>query len=266
MTDQIPEAQAGQREDHDPEGPPQARACEAGSSAEQTPVPRQKLAALEAVLFMAAEPLAPSELSEILEVSLSEVEALAGQLERECAGRGVQVMRVAGGYQFCTRPEHGPSVAKLHKPERFRLSRAALETLAIIAYKQPVTRPEIDAIRGVNSDSALDTLCQYGIACEAGRKDAPGRPLLYCTTEDFLGKFGLDSVADLPSLDSVPVDEAAATREVEEAVGPGAEAEPPGGQPQQDARPEQAPEEGLDEEPDNGLEDGLENAEGQREV
>jgi segregation and condensation protein B len=98
-------------------------------------------------------------------------------------------------------------VAKLHKPERFRLSRASLETLAIVAYKQPATRPEIDAIRGVNSDSPLDTLLQYELVCEAGRKDAPGRPLLYRTTDSFLGKFGLNSIADLPGLDTIPTDE-----------------------------------------------------------
>ncbi len=166
----------------------------------------QKLAALEAVLFMAAEPLEPRELADILEVTPVEVENLAYDLEMLYAHRGLQLSRIAGGYQVTTRPEYGHIVARLHKPERFRLSRAALETLAIVAYKQPVTRPEIDAIRGVNSDSPLDTLYQYELVCEAGRKDTPGRPMLYRTTENFLGHFGLNSIADLPGLDTIPVE------------------------------------------------------------
>lgn len=166
-----------------------------------------RLAALEAVLFMAAEPLGGAELAEILEVPPAEVEALVARLEADYEGRGIQVARVAGGYQVCTRPEYAPYVAKLHEPERFRLSRAALETLAIVAYKQPVTRPEVEAIRGVNSDSPLDTLVQYELVCEAGRKDAPGRPLLYRTTQSFLGRFGLNSIEDLPRLDAIPVPE-----------------------------------------------------------
>ena len=135
--------------------------------------------------------------------------------------------------QVCTRPEYGPSVAKLHKPERFRLSRAALETLAIVAYKQPVTRPEVDAIRGVNSDSVLDTLTQYELVREAGRKEAPGRPLLYRTTENFLGHFGLDSVDDLPRLDAIPVDQDQAQADV-----PPSAPEPT--EPQPDPAPEPA--------------------------
>jgi segregation and condensation protein B len=172
---------------------------------EQSP---EKLAALEAVLFMAAEPIPPAELAEILAVTPREADELARQLDAAYAGRGIQVTRVAGGYQVCTRPEYGSYVAKLHKPERFRLSRAALETLAIVAYKQPVTRPEVDALRGVNSDSVLDTLVQYQLICEAGRKETPGRPLLYRTTDNFLGHFGLNSVDDLPQLDAIAVDEA----------------------------------------------------------
>jgi len=169
---------------------------------------RTKLCALEAVLFMAAEPLPMVDLAEILEITLEAAEVLVRQLESEYAARGIHVQRVAGGLQVGTRPEYGHYIAKLLKPERFRLSRAALETLAIVAYKQPVTRPEVDAIRGVNSDSPLDTLLQYELVCEAGRKDAPGRPLLYRTTDSFLGKFGLNSIADLPGLDTIPTDEA----------------------------------------------------------
>jgi segregation and condensation protein B len=168
----------------------------------------ERLAPLEAVLFMAAEPLSASELAEILQVSPQEADDLARALDDHYAGRGLQVTRIAGGYQVCTRPEYAAFVARLHKPERFRLSRAALETLAIVAYRQPVTRPEIEGIRGVNSDSPIDTLLQYALICEAGRKDTPGRPVLYRTTQDFLGHFGLDSIEDLPQLESIPEAEA----------------------------------------------------------
>jgi segregation and condensation protein B len=200
----------------------------------------QALAALEAVLFMAAEPLPPAELAEILGVTAGEVAALARQLDAAYAGRGIQVTRVAGGYQVCTRPEYGSYVAKLHKPERFRLSRAALETLAIVAYKQPVTRPEVDAIRGVNSDSPLDTLTQYQLIHEAGRKETPGRPVLYRTTDDFLGHFGLNSVDDLPRLDAIPVDEAQPHADVPT---PATKAAPdePGAEPESAGSDEQSP-------------------------
>jgi segregation and condensation protein B len=163
---------------------------------------------------MAAEPIPSAELAEILEVTPAAADELAVELASIYEGGGIQVVRVAGGYQTATRPEYGQFVAKLHKPERFRLSRAALETLAIIAYKQPITRPEIEAIRGVNSDSPVDTLSQYELICEVGRKEAPGRPVLYRTTDSFLGTFGLNSVDDLPHLDTIPADEAAVRAEI----------------------------------------------------
>ncbi len=187
---------------------PETRASDSGPDL-------SKLAALEAVLFMAAEPIGAAELAEIIGVTPAEVEALAAELGVLFEDRGVQLARVAGGYQVSTRPEYGPFVAKLHKPERFRLSRAAFETLAIIAYKQPVTRPEMEAVRGVNADSAVDTLMQYQLIREAGRKDAPGRPMQYQTTESFLGYFGLNSVKDLPPIDSIPADEDAVRAEVQ---------------------------------------------------
>jgi segregation and condensation protein B len=179
----------------------------------------RRLAALEAVLFMAAESIGAGELADILEVKPADVEQIVARLDEQCSGRGIQVQRVAGGYQICTRPEYGPYVAKLHQPERFRLSRAALETLAIVAYKQPITRPEIEAIRGVNSDSPVDTLSQYELICEVGRKDSPGRPMLYRTTDNFLGQFGLNSVEDLPSIEPPPGDEQSMPAEPDAADG-----------------------------------------------
>jgi segregation and condensation protein B len=207
MIDQTPEVAPTIEADEEP-------VAELSSSGE-------KLAALEAVLFMAAEPIGATELAEILDVTPAGAEALCRELAAVFEGRGVQIARVAGGYQVATRPEYGPYVAKLHKPERFRLSRAALETLAIIAYKQPVTRPEVEAVRGVNSDSAIDTLTQYQLVCEAGRKEAPGRPVLYRTTDSFLGHFGLNSVEDLPRIEAIPADEEAVRAEVEQALGGG---------------------------------------------
>ena len=195
-----------------------------------------KLATLEAVFFMAAEPLSGDEVAEILEVTPEEAVGMIEELGASYEGRGLQISRIAGGYQLATRPEYGPSVAKLHKPERFRLSRAALETLAIVAYKQPVTRPEIEAIRGVNSDSPLDTLLQYQLLCEAGRKDTPGRPVLYRTTENFLGHFGLDSIADLPQLETIPADDVAARAEAAEVLGKEAAAETPAEPEEEDSR------------------------------
>jgi segregation and condensation protein B len=174
----------------------------------------QRLAALEAILFMAAEPITAAELAEILEIGRADLDQLVARLGGQYRGRGIQITRVAGGYQTCTRPEYGPYVARLHKPERFRLSRAALETLAIVAYRQPITRPEIEAIRGVNSDSPIDTLGQYELICEAGRRDSPGRPVLYRTTDNFLGQFGLNSVEDLPSIESLPADDQVVRTEV----------------------------------------------------
>ena len=219
MTDEMSETQ--QPEAIDAEGVPDSAAGE---------VDADRLDALEAVMFMAAEPIPGAELAEILEVTPADADELIAHLSELYAGRGLQVSRVAGGYQVCTRPEYGPYVAKLHKPERFRLSRAALETLAIVAYKQPITRPEIESIRGVNSDSPVDTLVQYELIREAGRKDTPGRPMLYRTTDNFLGQFGLNSVEDLPRLDAIPADEAAARAEASEKLGgtPDAEDTPKG--------------------------------------
>ena len=206
MTDQLPEAESPT--------PTQEQ-----TETEADPKRAEKRAALEAVLFMAAEPIPAAELAEILEVTPADAQQIAAELADRYADSGIQITRVAGGYQVCTRSQYGPFVAKLHKPERFRLSRAALETLAIVAYKQPITRPEIEAIRGVNSDSPVDTLSQYELIREAGRKDSPGRPMLYRTTDNFLGHFGLDSVEDLPSIDTIPSDESAVRAEVTAALG-----------------------------------------------
>ncbi len=164
--------------------------------------------ALEAILMVAEEPLPPSLLAKIVGTSAADVEARCDALAAEYAadGRGFVLARVAGGYRFQTATEQAPYV------ERFvldghsqRISSAALETLAIVAYKQPISRNQIAAIRGVNADSVMRTLHKRGYVAEVARDVGPGQAVLYGTTPEFLQRMGLDSVDDLPPLgDFVP--------------------------------------------------------------
>jgi segregation and condensation protein B len=156
---------------------------------------------LEAMLFVAAEPVTTAQLATALDVSNSVVERGLNELDASLSSRGLRLQRHAGRVQLTT----APALAELI--ERFlgleatsHLSRAALETLAIIAYQQPVTRPQIDAIRGVNSDSMMKSLLNKGLILESGRADGPGRPILYSTTPEFLQHFGLNSILEMPSL------------------------------------------------------------------
>jgi len=161
-------------------------------------------AMLEALLFSAAGAVSEEQLAEACEMPLDTVKEALRLLERECdtLHRGVAVYRVAGGYRMMTRPEYADVIRRLGKEEKQlqSLSRAALEVLAIVAYKQPITRAEIDNIRGVSSESALRTLLDRGLIEESGRKPVIGRPLLYVTTPEFLLRFGLLSLQDLPPL------------------------------------------------------------------
>lgn len=160
--------------------------------------------ALEAVLFVATAPLSVRRLAEVLELEVPLVEAALAQLQvRLDETRGLELRRVAGGYQLVTRAAHAAAVARLGPVRRVSLSSAALEVLAVIAYRQPVTRAEIEAVRGVNSESTIRTLLDYGLIEEAGRKDAPGRPILYATTQRFLETFGLNDVSELPPLEAI---------------------------------------------------------------
>jgi len=163
------------------------------------------LSKLEAMLFVAPGSVTPAQLAVALDIPVKDVESALGELNAQYKGRGIRLQRHAGRYQLTTAPETA------HLIERFldleatsRLSRAALETLAIIAYKQPVTHPEIDAIRGVNSDGVLKSLLSKGLIQEAGRAERPGRPFLYETTSDFLNHFGLTSLEELPPLSPIP--------------------------------------------------------------
>jgi len=157
---------------------------------------------LEALLFASDTPVEITTIREVLELDSPDtardlVDALSTRLRAE--ERALQVIEVGGGFRLVTRPEVAPWLVKLARARtRQRLSRPALETLAIIAYRQPVSRPEVDAVRGVNSEGVLDNLLERRLVRIAGRKDTPGRPFLYETTRDFLVAFGLRDLADLP--------------------------------------------------------------------
>ena len=157
---------------------------------------------LEAMLFVAAEPVAPTQLAAALETTTTEVEQGLRALEESLATRGLRVQRHAGRVQLTTAPEIAALIERfLGLEATTRLSRAALETLSIIAYQQPVTRPQVDAVRGVNSDGMMKSLLSKGLIQETGRADGPGRPILYSTTPEFLQHFGINSIQDLPPLE-----------------------------------------------------------------
>jgi segregation and condensation protein B len=160
---------------------------------------------LEALLFASDAPLEPERIQELLELESAAaagelVEILQRRLDEN--GRALQVVEAGGGFRLVTRPELAPWLIKLARSKtRHRLSRPALETLAIIAYRQPVSRPEVDAVRGVNSEGVLDSLLERRLIRIAGRKDSPGRPFLYETSREFLVAFGLRDVSELPKVD-----------------------------------------------------------------
>ena len=160
-------------------------------------------AALEALLFVAKNPLTCEQLGEILELDQAKIEELIYALHDRYLidSCGLKVLEINGGYKLGTKPELARYIEALYKQPAQTLSNAALEVLSIIAYKQPVTRGEVDFIRGVQSDRALATLADKGLVKDVGRKDGPGRPILYGTTEQFLLHFGLCSLEDLPNLE-----------------------------------------------------------------
>ena len=160
---------------------------------------------VEALLFASDAPLEAERIREVLDLeNVAAARELVGQLvERyESQPRGLSIMEVGGGWRMVTRPELAPWLVRLARARtRVRLSRPALETLAIVAYKQPVSRPEIDAVRGVNSEATLDNLLERRLIRIAGRKEAPGRPFVYETTREFLVAFGLRDPGDLPKIE-----------------------------------------------------------------
>jgi segregation and condensation protein B len=163
------------------------------------------VARLEALLFVAAGAVLPAQLATALDLPLRVVENALDILEKRLASeispRGFRLQRHLGRVQLTTSPDMANDVERfLGLESTSKLSRAALETLAIIAYQQPVTRPEIDAVRGVSSDGTLKSLLSKGLIQEVGRAERPGRPILYMTTADFLQNFGLNSLEELPPL------------------------------------------------------------------
>lgn len=173
---------------------------------------RGKKSVLEALLFLSGEVLTVSTIKEILEIDDSETARLLGELISEYQNRnsGLLIVEVAHGYQMVTNPEYAEWVRKFKSTHASsKLSMPALETLAIIAYKQPIIRAEIEQIRGVNSDSAIKTLYEKRLIKIMGRKEAPGRPFLYGTTREFLQYFGLKDLSELPTLKDLVREEAA---------------------------------------------------------
>ena len=158
---------------------------------------------LEALLFASDTPLEPERIREVLELpGVAAARELVEALRSRYADRGLQIVEVGGGYRMVTRPELQPWLVRLTRSRtKQRLSRPALETLAIVAYKQPVSRPEVDAIRGVNSEAVLESLLERRLIRIPGRKDAPGRPYLFETTREFLVAFGLRDLGDLPKVE-----------------------------------------------------------------
>ena len=166
----------------------------------------QLMRALEAVLFTSDDPLPLNKLKDVVEAKPEEVkEALAAlKADYDATGRAFTLEEIAGGYQLLTRPQHADIIAKLKKAKADRkLSVAALETLAIIAYKQPIKRVDLEAIRGAASGELIRALMERNLVKIAGREDVPGSPLQYGTTKDFLDTFGLKALEDLPRPEEV---------------------------------------------------------------
>lgn len=164
----------------------------------------ERIAIIEALIFVSEEPLSVKTMAEVLREDREVIETAVGELAREFNGRngGLQLREVAGGWQFATRPEYHEHVrAYLKSRPSAKLSIASLETLAVIAYKQPVTVPEILEIRGVQSPSSIKTLLDKKLIVAKGRKETVGRPMMYGTSRDFLIQFGLKDLSELPSME-----------------------------------------------------------------
>ena len=180
-------------------------------------------AVLEAILFVSGEPTPLKRLTEVLEgIEPDRIRCALTRLQEvhNSVGRGLQIVEIAGGYQIATRPECAPWIRALEKiKSATRLSRSALDTLAIVAYKQPATRGEIESIRGVDSAGVLKTMLERRIIKMVGRREGLGRPILYGTTQEFLKYFGLRDLSELPALKDLK-EIAQAPAEYEPAVEP----------------------------------------------
>jgi segregation and condensation protein B len=173
---------------------------------------REKISVLEALLFLSGELLSVSAIKDVIELPESEVKRLMEELMAEYKNRnaGLLIVEIANGYQMVTNPEYADWVRKFRSIHiSSKLSVPALETLAIIAYKQPIIRAEIEQLRSVNSDSAIKRLLERRLIKIMGRKEVPGRPFLYGTTREFLQYFGLKDLTELPTLKDLVREEAA---------------------------------------------------------
>ena len=156
---------------------------------------------IEAVLFVASEPVSIKALAKLTGAEEAEVTLALQHIDEAFAERGIVLREVGGGYRFASSPAARATVEAYLLPPKNNLSPAALETLAIVAYNEPVTKTQIEEIRGVSADSVIATLLDRRFIVESGRRESPGRPLLYKTTPDFLEAFGLNSLDDLPAVD-----------------------------------------------------------------
>lgn len=155
---------------------------------------------IESLVFASDKPMTPSDLAKITHAEARDIRKLLGELHEEYKPRGINLDEVAGGWQFRSSAANAPFVRELLQAKPVKLSRAQVETLAIVVYRQPVTRPEVDEIRGVDSGAALKILLERDLVRMMGRKEEAGRPVLYGTTSHFLTFFGLKSLRDLPTL------------------------------------------------------------------
>ena len=185
---------------------PSTEPSEAIPEAETTEVMAEPAAAqhlrglVEALVFAADHPIKPSEIAKLAQAPTRQIKDILEELTQEFSGRGIQLEEVAGGYAFRTNVAFAPFVRDLVGQKPVKLTRAQLETLAIVAYRQPITRPDIDDVRGVDCGPVLRTLLERDLVRILGKKDEPGRPILYGTSNGFLQLFGLASLKDLPTL------------------------------------------------------------------
>ena len=167
-------------------------------------------AIIEAILFTMGESVELEKIADAIELDKKKTNAIIERMMERYAddSTGLQIIELDGSYQMCTKTEMYEYLIRIAKqPKRHALTEVLLETLSIIAYKQPITRVEIEKIRGVSCDHAVSKLVEYNLVCELGRLDAPGRPLLFGTTEEFLRSFGVQSIEELPSLNPLQVEE-----------------------------------------------------------
>ena len=178
-------------------------------------------AIIESILFAMGETVEVSKLAELIEESVKETKAVLTEMEEEykAENRGIDLIWLEDKVQLCTKGEFYEYLIKIARaPKKHVLTDTLLETLSIIAYKQPVTRTEIERVRGVSCDHAVNKLLEYGLITELGRMDAPGRPLLFGTTEEFLRSFGVKSLEELPELSAVQMEEFKVQAEQEASV------------------------------------------------